>query len=190
MLSFQLPGLLNNYKRVVMKSILLSIIAALAFAQMAQAQDVTVKISDVHLCCGGCLTGVSNAVSGIDGVKATADKESRVVEITGPNTAAVQSAADALVKAGFFGVSSDPSIKISSDTGAKGVKVQSLKVEGVHLCCPKCVKAVNAALSEVPGVTGNTAEKNAKVFIVTGDFTDADVFAALQKIGLTGHVGQ
>jgi copper chaperone CopZ len=173
-----------------MKSILLSIVTAIAFAHVAQAADVTVKISDVHLCCGKCLTGVTNAVSGISGVNATADKESKVVEITGPDTATVQKAADALINAGYFGVSSDPSIKISSDTGAKGAKVQSLKVEGVHLCCPKCVKAVNAALSDVPGVTGNTAEKNAKVFVVTGDFNDADVFAALQKIGLTGKVGQ
>jgi copper chaperone CopZ len=173
-----------------MKSILLSIVTALAFVQFTQAADVTVKISDVHLCCGTCLAGVTNAVSGIDGVTATPDKETKVVEITGPNTAAVQKAADALIQAGYFGVSSDPSIKIDASTGAKGVKVQSLKVEGVHLCCPKCVKAVNAALMDVPGVTGNTAEKNAKVFIVTGDFNDADVFAALQKIGLTGKVGE
>jgi copper chaperone CopZ len=173
-----------------MKSVFLSIVAALAFAHLAQAEDVTVKISDVHLCCGKCLAGVTNAVSGINGINATADKETKVVEITGPDTATVQKAADALIAAGYFGQSSNPNIKIDSSTGAKGVKVQSLKVEGVHLCCPKCVKAVNAALQDVPGVTGNTAEKNAKVFIVTGDFNDADVFAALQKIGLTGKVGE
>lgn len=134
-----------------MKSILLSIVTALAFAHLAQAADVTVKISNVHLCCGKCLTGVTNAVSGIDGVKATADRDTEVVEITGPDKAALQKAADALIKAGYFGESSDPGIKIDSSTGAKGVKVQSLKVEGVHLCCPKCVKAVNAALKDVPG---------------------------------------
>ena len=59
--------------------------------------------------------------------------------------------------------------------------MQSLKVEGVHLCCPKCVKAVNAALTDVPGVTTNNAAKNAKSFTVTGNFNDADVFAALEK---------
>ena len=173
-----------------MKSIFLSMVTALAFAPLAQAADVTVKISNVHLCCQSCLKGVTNAIAGIDGVKATADKDAEVVEITGPDTAAVQKAADALVKAGYFGESSDPSIKMDSSTGAKGAKVQSLKVEGVHLCCPKCVKAVNHALAEVPGVTTNNAVKNAKSFIVTGDFNDADVFAALQKIGLTGKAGQ
>ena len=90
-----------------MKSILLSIVTALAFAQLAQAADVTVKISNVHLCCGKCLNGVTNAVSGIDGVKATADRDTEVVEITGPDKAALQKAADALIKAGYFGESSD-----------------------------------------------------------------------------------
>jgi copper chaperone CopZ len=173
-----------------MKSILLSIVTVLAFAHLTQAEDVTVKISNVHLCCQSCVKGVAKAVAGIDGVKATADMDTDVVEITGPDKAAVQKAADALIKAGYFGESSDPGIKIDSSTGAKGVKVPSLKVEGVHLCCPKCVKAVNHALADVPGVTTNNAVKNAKFFIVTGDFNDADVFAALQKAGLTGKAGQ
>jgi len=173
-----------------MKSIFLSIVTALAFVHFAQAADVTVKITDVHLCCPSCVKGVTNALKDIDGVTATADKETKIVEITGPDTATVQKAADALIKAGYFGVCSDPSIKIDASTGAKGEKVQSLKVEGVHLCCPKCVKAVNAALKDVPGVTTNDAVKNAKFFIVTGDFVDSDVFTALQKAGLTGKVGQ
>jgi periplasmic mercuric ion binding protein len=65
-----------------------------------------------------------------------------------------------------------------------------LKVEGVHLCCGKCVKAVNHALTTVDGVTTNDATKGAQFFIVTGNFKDSDVFAALQKAGLTGKVGQ
>ena len=173
-----------------MKSILLSIVTALALVHSSLAEDVTVHISDVHLCCDSCVKGVSKAVAGIDGVKASADKETKIVEITGPDKATVQKAADALIKAGYFGVSSDPSIKIDATTGAKGEKVQTLKVEGVHLCCPKCVKAVNVILKDVPGVTTNNAVKNAPYFIVSGDFNDADVLAALQKGGLTGTVGK
>ena len=173
-----------------MKSILLSVLTVLACVQLTQAEDVTVHISDVHLCCLSCVKGVTNAVKGVDGIKATADKETKVVELTGPDKATVQKAADALTKAGYFGLSSDDSIKIDASTGAKGEKVQSLKVEGVHLCCPKCVKAVNVALKDVPGVTTNNATKNAEFFIVSGDFKDSDVFAALQKIGLTGKAGQ
>ncbi|MGD0814448.1 MAG: hypothetical protein ABSA83_12650 [Verrucomicrobiota bacterium] len=173
-----------------MKSILLSVVTVLAFAHLAQAEDVTVKISDVHLCCQKCVKGVATAVQGIDGIKAVADKDAEEVVITGPDKATVQKAADALVKAGYFGTCSDPGIKIDSSTGAKGVKVQSLKVVDTHVCCPKCVKAINHALSEVPGVVTNTATKEVSYFTVTGDFNDADVFAALQKIGLTGKEGQ
>ena len=173
-----------------MKSIFLSIITALAFVQLTQAEDVTVKITKVHMCCDSCVKGVAKATAGIDGLKATASKEDKCIDLTGPDTATVQKGADALTKAGYFGVSSDEKIKIDSSTGAKGEKVQSLKVEGVHLCCPKCVKALNAALKDVDGVTTNNAVKNAHVFVVTGDFKDSDVFAALQKAGLTGKVGE
>jgi copper chaperone CopZ len=102
----------------------------------------------------------------------------------------VQKAVDALIKGGYWGESSDANIKISSSTGAKGDKVQALKVQGVHLCCAKCVKAVHKALADVPGVTGDTAAKGAESFNVTGDFKDSDVFAALRKAGLTGSAGQ
>lgn len=169
-----------------MKSIFLSLITALAVVHAAEAADVTVKINNVHLCCDSCVNGASNAVAKVDGATANIDKTTRVIEITGSDAATVQKAADALIKAGYFGESADPSTKMVSDTGAKGSKVQSLKVEGVHLCCPKCVKAVHQALQTVPGVTGDTAQKKVDFFVVTGDFNDADVFAALQKIGLTG----
>ena len=112
------------------------------------------------------------------------------MSLTGPDKAAVQKAADALVATGYFGKSSDPSIKINDSTGATGQKVQSLKVEGLHPCCGKCVKTVNDTLSAVHGVKANTAAKGAKSFEITGDFNDKEVFAALQKAGLTGQVGK
>jgi copper chaperone CopZ len=116
------------------------------------------------------------------------DQEAGTVTLTAANTATVQKAADALVAAGFYGKSTDASIKITSDTGAKGQKVQSLKIKGLHLCCGHCVKSLNEVLATVPGVKANTAEKGAEVFEVTGDFNDKDLFDALQKAGFTGKV--
>jgi copper chaperone CopZ len=94
------------------------------------------------------------------------------------------------VAAGYFGKSSDKEIKMNSDTGAKGEKVQTLKLEGVHLCCGKCVSAVDKAVKTVPGVKEQTAKKNAESFEVTGDFKDKDVLDALQKAGFTGKVAK
>ena len=162
----------------------------LAMAFSAQAADVSVKLTDVHLCCQSCVKGVQKAVSTVPGVTAAADMDDGTVSLTGPDTATVQKSVDALTSAGYFGKSSDASIKVNADTGAKGQKVQSLEVDGVHLCCGKCVKSVNTALGSVSGVTTNTATKGAKSFTVTGDFNEQEVFAALQKAGLTGTVGK
>ena len=169
-----------------MKNIFASVIIASALSISASAADTSVKISGVHLCCKSCVTGVEKAVGELPGLTVAVDKDARTVSLTGPDKATVQKGADALVAAGYFGKSSDASIKLATDTGAKGKKVQSLKVEGVHLCCPKCVTAVTEALTPVAGVKGNTATKGAKSFEVTGDFNDKEVFAALHKAGLAG----
>ena len=169
-----------------MKNILASVLIASALSLPAWAAETTVKISGVHLCCKSCVTGVEKAVGEVPGVTVAVDKEARTVSLTGADTAAVQKGANALVAAGYFGKSSDASIKLAAHTGAKGKQMQTLKVQGVHLCCPKCVTAVTDALSPVAGVKGNTATKGAKSFEVTGDFNDKEVFTALHKAGLTG----
>jgi copper chaperone CopZ len=168
-----------------MKSIFTAL--ALAFAIAGRAADVTVTITDVHICCQSCVKGVAKAVADVKGLTAKADQDAGTVTLTGSDTATVQKGADALVAAGFFGKSSDPAIKINAETGAKNQKVQSMKIEGLHLCCGKCVDSANHVLGNVPGVTGNTAAKGAKSFEVTGNFNDKDVFDALQKAGLTGQ---
>ena len=168
-----------------MKSILTTL--SLALALSASAADVTDTITDVHICCQSCVKGVAKAVADVKGLTAKADLDAGTVTLTGQDTATLQKGADALVAAGFFGKSSNPAIKINAQTGAKNQKVQSMKIEGLHLCCGKCVDSVNNVLGNVPGVTGNTAAKGAKSFEVTGNFNDKDVFDALQKAGLTGQ---
>jgi copper chaperone CopZ len=171
-----------------MKSILASVAAALTLTLSATAGDVSTKLTDVHMCCDGCVKGAAKAVSKVDGVKEISDKDEGTVSLTGPDNASVQKAINSLVAAGYYGKSSDAAFTVSSDTGAKDEKVKTMEVENLHLCCGSCVKAVNRALGTVPGVTGNTATKGAKSFTVTGDFNEKDAMAALQKEGLTGHV--
>jgi copper chaperone CopZ len=169
-----------------MKSTFVSLVTVIALAMSARASDVTSKVSDVHLCCQSCVKGVQADISKVPGATASVDKDEGTVTLNGPDKATVQKAADALTSAGYFGKSSNPDIKISAKTGATGKQVQSLKMEGVHLCCGKCVKAVDEAVRSVSGVKDHTAVKNAESFEVTGDFNDMDVVTALQKAGLTG----
>lgn len=174
-----------------MKSAVACLLALSAMLVSARAADVTTKISGVHLCCQACVTAAQKAATNdTPAVKAVVDREGETVTLTGPDAASVQKAADGLVKAGYFGKSSNADIKISTDTGAKGQEVKTLDVSNVHICCPSCVKAVTNAVMTVPGVKATTGVvKNAKFFQVTGDFKDSDVFAALQKAGLTGKIG-
>jgi periplasmic mercuric ion binding protein len=179
-----------NHLMLTMKLRIISAITALAFTLSARAADVSIKLADVHLCCSSCVQGVEKAVGHVPGVTAAADMDEGTVSLTGPDAATVQKGVDALTSAGYFGQSSDPALKVNAATGATGQTVQSLQVEGVHLCCGKCINAVNTALASVTGVTANTAAKGAKSFTVTGDFNDQEVFAALQKAGLTGKAGR
>jgi copper chaperone CopZ len=173
-----------------MKITIASLLVSFAFITAAQADDVSVKITDVHMCCKECVRVAQKAVAKVPGAKGVADQDSDSVTLTAPDKATLQKAADALVAAGYFGESSDPDIKLVADTGAKGEQVKTLKVEGVHLCCGECVSSLNRALKTVPGVTGNTAKKNAKSFEVTGDFNDKELFEALHKKGLNGAVAK
>ena len=170
-----------------MKNVLVCILFGFAF--LANAETST-KISDVHLCCQGCVKGVEKAVANVKEVSASVDEDAGTVTLAGPDKAAVQKAANALVAAGYFGKSSNDEIKLSTDTGAKGKKVQTLKLEGVHLCCGKCVSAADKAMKSVSGVREHTAKKNAASFEVTGDFNDSEVLKALQNAGLNARVAR
>jgi periplasmic mercuric ion binding protein len=163
---------------------LASVLAALAWS--AQAAETSVKLSNVHLCCPSCVKGVDKALSTVPGATAKSDKDAGTVTITAPDVTTAQKAVDSIVTAGYFGTSSDPAIKVKDKSGAKKGKIQSLKVTGVHLCCGKCVTAVNDALSKVQGVKANTAAKGVDSFEVTGDFKAKPVFAALNKAGFSG----
>jgi len=170
--------------------LLASLAAGCALVTFAWAADTTVKLSGVHLCCNACVKGVEKAVSPVKGATTVVDKDSSIVVVRATDRATAQQVIDALVDAGYYGASSDPTLKPKDrSVGVQG-KVQKLTVAGVHLCCGKCVKAVNDAVTKVKGVKGTTAEKNAAAFDVTGDFQARDVLVALQKAGLSGQAKQ
>ena len=169
-------------------AIALGLVFACSFA--VYADEVHAKISDVHLCCQGCVKGVQKAVATVPGAKAEVDQDAGTVTLTAADAATAQKAADALVAAGYFGTCNDSGVKLTAVSGAKGEKVPSLKVEGVHLCCGKCVKAVDHAVKSVAGAKEHTAVKGAKSFEVTGDFNDQELITALQKEGLTGKIAR
>ncbi len=153
----------------------------------SQAADYSVTLANVHLCCGSCVSDANDAVKPVTGASAAADKASHSVKITASSVATAQKAVDALVAAGFYGESSDPKIHVTALTVPEG-NVQSLKLSGAHLCCNKCVAAVNKAVAQVHGVTGTTASKDSDSFEITGDFNAQEVVKALNSAGFTAKI--
>src|SRR5215813_4850899 len=102
-----------------MKTLACSIVALFAFSLVTNASDSTAKISEVHLCCKGCVTGAEKAVSKVPDAKAEVDQEAGTVTLSGPDAATVQKAADALVAAGYFGKTTEGNVKLVNETGAK-----------------------------------------------------------------------
>lgn len=166
----------------------LAILAALSLipASMAVA-ETTVTLSKVHLCCNSCVKGIESSVGKVQGATVKADKDAGTVTITAADDATVKKAVGAVANAGYYGVSDNAKIKLGAPK-ADDAKVQSLKITGLHLCCGKCVKAFDAAIKKVDGVTGSDAADKAKEATVTGNFSPKALIAALNEAGLNAKV--
>ncbi len=166
----------------LMKNSLLALAVAAGFAGSVYA-DASITLNGVHNCCGGCKTGITKAVESVKG--ATAEVSGETVTITARNTPTAKKAVEALLDAGYFGEAegAEPPKTAASSRVLKGATVS-----GAHLCCNKCVRAVEAAVAGVKGVTGSKVESKAKEFTVEGEFSEGELIAALNRAGFHGKV--
>lgn len=161
-------------------------LAILGFAAPSFAES-KVTLTGVHNCCKSCTKGIEKAVTSVSGATAAVEKDS--VTITAGSAADVQKATDALIAAGYTGSTSDASVKVTPGS-APDEKVSALTVSGVHLCCGKCVTAVEKAALAVSGVKSHNATKGAESFKVEGEFNAKDLMASLAKAGFTGKASK
>lgn len=151
---------------------------------LAPVQElVKVEIKDVHLCCGQCVNAVNKAVGEIEGLKAACDQEGGAIQLEAKDLATAQKGVDAIAEAGYHGSIEADNPKFPETTDVPEGKVKSLKLDGVHNCCPGCTSAVVEALESVDGVEANTLKPRMKAFEVTGDFEAAAVIEALNAAG-------
>jgi copper chaperone CopZ len=143
----------------------------------------TVKIKDVHLCCGQCVNAINKAVAGIDGLKAACDRDNGTVTFEAKDLATAQKGVDAIAGAGYHGTVEADNPKFPETKDIPEGKVKSLKLDGVHNCCGGCTMAVSEAVKSVEGVAANTLKARQKAFEVTGDFEAAAVIKALNAAG-------
>ena len=165
-----------------MKSQFLTLILATALSSAVYA-DATLTLSGVHNCCGGCKNGITKAVQSVKGATALVDEET--VTITAKNTSTARKALEALMEAGYAGTGEGIE---APKTASSTRMLKGATVSGAHLCCGKCVKAVEAAVKTVPGVTGAKIESKASEFTVEGEFSEGALIAALNQAGFHGKV--
>jgi len=147
----------------------------------------TVSLKGVHLCCKSCVTGVAKAAQSA-GASATSKPQQKLVIIEAADDTTASKAVAAVAKAGYYGKSSNPAIAISTDL--KDATVTSATVSGVHLCCGKCVRAVDKAIESLKGASGHTAEKKSASFKVRGSFSLKALSDALHENGLHGQISK
>ena len=157
-----------------------ALVSALSLAlSLGAFADSSIVLNGVHNCCKKCDNGITEAVSKVSG--ATAQVEKNKVTVTAKDEATAKQAVASLVSSGYFGEG-------ATAPAVADAKVKSATVDGVHLCCGKCVTAVENAVTSVSGVTGHTATKGATSFKVDGDFNTKELAAALNKNGFSGQI--
>lgn len=166
-----------------MKKILL---ASLLLASGLVQAETTVTLNGVHNCCKSCTNGIVKAAAGIKDVTVTA--EGKTVTVTAKSKANAKKAVEAIMAAGYYGTSDDAEKASVGASASTSKKLTEATVNGAHLCCQKCANAMADAVKSVPGVTEHTVASKASSFTVKGEFTEADLIAAMNKAGFHGTV--
>ena len=157
-------------------------VAVLSLVGSAARAEVTVTVSEMHLCCPGCTMAVEEAVAKVEGVKCIASQKERTTVLTGVDLPTVQKALNRMARAGFCGKLDNEDLKFKEIETAEG-KVARMEIDHVHNCCGACTKAIKKALAGVEGVKADTCKSKEVKFVIEGDFEPKDAIAALMEAG-------
>lgn len=164
-------------RRILTLSVALLSLTTLA-AEVRAAE--TVKLTGMHICCGGCTSGIKNAVKGIEGVSVTVDQDAEEATVIGDTKEAAQKGVDAILAAGYHASVNGKSLPTAK---APEGKVKRLTVSNAHNCCGACTKAIQGAIKTVDGVQADTCKPRQPTFVIEGDFDAAAVLKALADAG-------
>lgn len=150
--------------------------------------ETTVTMTGVHNCCKSCTNGIVGAAKNLKDVTVTA--EGKTVTIVAKQKSAAKKAYEAIIAAGYYGKAEglEGGSESKSAAAADSAKVSKATVSGVHLCCKKCSDAAIKAVTAVAGVTTHSIASKAESFTVEGNFSKADLTAALHDAGFAGQI--
>jgi copper chaperone CopZ len=143
-------------------------------------------LTGLHICCSGCKNRIEELGEGEEDDDVKISIKGDAVHVKGDSDREAQAAVDRIMNGGFFGKSNSETVVVYTPESGGG-KHDELEVSGVHLCCGKCVNAVEDALEEVPNIDDIDIKKGEKKFVITGKKVDAaKIGAALNGVGLSG----
>jgi len=169
-------------------------VALLVGFNVAGLQAAEVAVKGVHLCCGACLKSAKAALADVDGVSdANANQKTKTVSFQATDEKSTKAGLKALADAGFHGAATADGKKVSFPTTEvkAGLKADSVKLTGVHLCCGACVNGVKKAVQGVAGVSALQIDRDGKTVSATGKNIDVAAFVgALNKSGFHGELSK
>ncbi|MDA7979173.1 MAG: heavy-metal-associated domain-containing protein [Pirellulales bacterium] len=145
--------------------------------------ETTVTLSEMHLCCWLCESGVEEAVKSVDGASVIVNREELNAVITATDDSVAQKALDAVAAAGFHGKSDHETVIQKANLGLKAGKVQRLAFTGLHNCCGGCHQAIVKAIEAIPGVKAHNTKVNQDALVVEGDFDGRALVKSLFAAG-------
>ena len=154
----------------------------------ASAAETTVKLTNMHICCGGCTKAIVAATKDLAGAKVEVDQDNEEVTIKAESKEAAQGAVDAILAAGYHAKTDSTDVTIADDSGAKAGNVTRLELTGIHNCCGACTIAIKDAMKAVPGYQADTCKPKQSSFVVEGDFDAQALVKALNDVGFHAKV--
>lgn len=146
-----------------------------------------VTVSNVHLCCGSCVSAVDEALSDVKGVSDVgSDQNTKLIRFTAKDDKAAQAGIAALAKHGFFGSAKHAGKKLEfPPTGVKkGDKANQIVLHNVHLCCGACVTGAKKSLESVAGLSAIEVDRaGGKITLRGGGIDTAKALDALNAGG-------
>jgi copper chaperone CopZ len=149
----------------------------------AETVPVTATITEMHICCKGCVAAIDKAVGKVPGVTSKTNQDELSTVLTASNPKDLQKAIDEIAAAGFSGKIDNADVIFKPIEFKEGENIRKLEVAHIHNCCKMCTEAIKGAIEAVPGVKSNTVKNKQVSFVVEGDFSPAEVVKALEDAG-------
>jgi hypothetical protein len=154
--------------------------AAWLLGSAAFAADV--KITGMHNCCGQCKANITKILTEAGATAIDIKPEGVAFTSDAPDKVVI-----ALYDAGYSG--KVEGAKTPEPKGVAGVKGKEFKVEGVHLCCGMCCRAVVAALKDV-GTCAPKPRDASFTVTTTAETEAAAVVKALRAAGFNARIAK